>query len=323
MIRKMRLLDPSLLPPTLWEAESETLNIAPSLSMGYERVIERWGLRELGMTRDTKDPPIGGQSREITEKHFAQQFDGSAARAQLALADPKNDLHATSNGILRCLSGNKLTLVDAPCGAGAAALAFLASVAELRAREVLPRLPLDVLLLGGEISEHARLLAEDLLAEIRPTLEGQGIFVTADWKAWDATCPFSTADFIQSIAVSKVTHLSVLLVVSNFSGFLTTNGKWKKAQRQLEQLFLHAYGEANFAVWIEPSSNKVTAPGGLLGWVGKLISSLSSHMPRIGEDADTPEPVATSEAKFRLPLKPGDTARVRLPVMPIDLVRPN
>ena len=79
-----RLIEPKQLPFSLWDAENEILNISPSLAHAYETIIDRHGLRELGKTRDSKDAPIGGESRERSDQHFAQQFDGSVARATVS-----------------------------------------------------------------------------------------------------------------------------------------------------------------------------------------------------------------------------------------------
>ena len=197
MSRIRRLIEPEQLPSSLWDAENEILHISPSLAHAYETIINRHGLRELRRSRNSKAPPIGGESHERTDQHFAQQFDGSVARVQLAFIDPKNDVPAMSNGIVKTLSGNRVTLTDTPCGAGAAAFSLLCTIAELRAGNVLPREPLDVVLLGGDLSEYARAYAKELLSELMPIFEKQGIFVDAKFSEWDATCPVSTANFVK------------------------------------------------------------------------------------------------------------------------------
>jgi hypothetical protein len=98
---------------------------------------------------------------------------GSVARAQLALLDPKGDAPEASNTYIRSLAGDRLSLTDAPCGAGAAAFAFLANIAELRTHDVLPRQPLDIFVIGAEPSSWARAYAEEVLAEIRPLLNAR------------------------------------------------------------------------------------------------------------------------------------------------------
>jgi hypothetical protein len=316
-----RLIEPKYLPSSLWDAENEILHISPSLALAYETMIDRHGLRDLGKNRDPKDAPIGGESRERSDQHFAQQFDGSVARVQLALTDPQGAVPAMSNGIVKNLSGNRVTLTDAPCGAGAAAFALLCAIAELRANNVLPREPLDVLLLGAELSEHARAYAEEILVELLPVFEDQGIFVDAKFGEWDATCPVSTAKLVKRMNIASTSNPKILLVVANFSGFLTTSNKWKHAKNQVRDLFLHGSGGANFAAWIEPLINKVTGDSGLYTWIRKALKGEWRPFAKERVEAGEPQPVATTSTRFRLPLSPTETARVGLAVMPIDLVR--
>ncbi len=317
-----RLLDPADLPSTLWDPESGILYISPTLATAYTSLITRHGLENLAQSRSGKSGPTGGQSADKADEHFAQQFDGSSARVQLALLDPKRKMTPLTNGILKMLAGDKLAVMDAPCGAGAATLAVLGAVVELRAKGVLPREPLDVQLIGRELSYQARNYASELLTELQPHFEQQAVFVEADFDSWDATCEVSTAEFVKCINITSQTYTRMLLLVANFSDFLTSTHNWKQAKPQLGQLFLHASGESNFAAWIEPKMNKVTnESGGLFANLRKLITEPWKKFASESSESGLPKPVATSSAKFALPLNPEGTARVHLAVMPINLVR--
>ncbi len=185
---KYRLLEPACVPNSLWDPASETLLIAPSLANAYRLLIDRHSLLALSASRDPNDPPVGGASQERTDQYFAQAFDGSAARTQLALLDPKESASLCSNALVSSLAGGRLSLTDAPCGAAAAALALLSTIAELRSQQVVPRMPLDVFLIGGELSEPARKYAASMLDELRAPLEEQAIFVQkVDFLPWDVT----------------------------------------------------------------------------------------------------------------------------------------
>jgi len=316
---RTRLLGPGYLPDSLWDANTETLCLPPALARAYETVIDRHGLREIANDRDRGDPPVGGLTQAQTDQHFAQAFDGSVARAQLAMLDPKQDVPAASNAYARSLAGNRLSLTDAPCGAGAAALAFLANIAELRAREVLPREPLDVLLIGAELSDPARKCAEELLADLDPSFQEQAIFVAPSFVSWDVTDDLSNTDLIQKMTIASSSHPNRLLVVANFNAFLEKEKKRKEAYPRLGELFRHASGPNSIAVWIEPDMNRATGSGGLLP---SLRNMLTRAWRRFAKEArEEGAPIPTSQARFRLPLSPGQTARVSLAVMPIDLVR--
>ena len=318
---KFRLLDPAHVPRTLWTRESEVLSIPPSLAKAYETLIDRHSLRELSESRDNDNPPTGGPSQEHTNQHFAQAFDGSVARVELALLDPKRAATLPSNALIGSMAGNNLCLTDAPCGAGAAAFSLLSTIAELRAQGVLPRLPLEVFLVGAELSGPARTYAASMLDELRNSLEAQAIFVGEVFLPWDVTDSLSNADLIRQATIKSANACQKLLVMANFSEFLQRSGKWKVAQPQIEELFRHASGDNSVAIWIEPHMNRATAGGGLFQRLKGLVSTTWKRFARHNSDLSAGGPVSICSARFWLPLKPTQTANVRLAVMRIDLVR--
>lgn len=319
MSREVRLLEPSLLPGSLWDSENEVLILPAAVAESYERVVDRHGLRGLAAMRDMNDPPVGGLDQERTNRHFAQAFDGSCARVQLALLDPKDNVPRVSNAFISCLAGNGASLTDAPCGAGAAAFSFLAIIAELRAQKVLPREPLHIVLIGAELSEPARAYAQEMLAELRSTLESQAIFVEAEWIEWDVTSRLSNTDLVQKMTLAAAGKARRLLVVANFNSFLEKERKKKEALPQLEELFRHASGDNSMAIWIEPHMNRAIV--GLFPWLRGLLKDAWRLFAREDSGKNDPEPLLVSNARFRLPLTPDKTARVGLAVIAIDLIR--
>lgn len=320
MNHKSRLLTPSNIPSSLWNPTSDVLKLPALITDTYINLVDTKGLRKLGITRDPKSGPVGGISKESTEQHFAQAFDGSAARALLAVLDPKLDAGSTSNTFIRCTAGNRISLTDAPCGAGAASLTFLSALAELRAKKILPRLPLDVHLIGAELSIHARELAENMLAQINSSLIEQAIFVSSEFVPWDVTNQISNTNLVTKCIQTSTKSEYKLLVVANFNGFLEREGKRKEAQKQLEELFRYASGESSFALWIEPHMNSATSKGGLLSWLHRQFITIwktfgTSEVNGEGEIS------YISESRFHLPLQPPQTARVGLAVVPIILDR--
>lgn len=315
-----RLLDLELIPLTLWSPASETLFIPPYLATAYETLIDRYALRKLSESRDPDDPPVGGPSQAHTDKHFAQAFDGSVARMELALLDPKQAAPLASSALIGKLAGGKLCLTDAPCGAGAAAFALLSTVSELRAQQILPRQPLDVFLIGAELSKPARMYAALMLKELRASLEAQAIFVQEEFLCWDVTDPLSNTALIKCATIRSANASQRLLVVANFNAFLERGGKRKNAEPQIEELFRYASGGDSVAIWIEPDMNRATAQGGLFQWLRGLVLTTWRRFARQNVDPAAAEPVSTCSARFRLPLRPSETARVGLAVMRIDLV---
>lgn len=323
-----RLLKPEHLPPDLWNgdyreegaSEQGLVKLAAMLGAAYENLIDRFGLRHLAELRDPNKPPIGGLTQALTDEHFAQAFDGSCARVQLALMDPLNRAPQASNNLVRALSGNPVTLADSPCGAGAAAFSLLASIAQLRASSVLPREPLDVHLVGGEISEPAKRYAQALADELRPALEDQAITLTCEFHHWDVTDEVSTANLVSRLNVASATRARSLLVIANFNGFLIKERKQKESQPQLRQLMLHCSGGDGYAVWIEPDMNRAAASGGVFAWLRSLLPSWA-RFAREERDEGTDGSTAICCSRFQLPLAPSRTARVGLSLMPINLTR--
>jgi len=315
-----RILPPELLPITLWDSENKLLNLPPELAQVYMTLIDRHNLRELANLRAKSDSPVGGFTQEETNKHFAQAFAGSVARTQLAFLDPKDDLAETSNAFISILAGNKLSLTDSPCGAGAAAFSLLANIAELRRQSVLPRMPLDIFLIGAEISEPARNYAQEILGELRPSLEAQAIFVDAEFMEWDVTCSLSNTDLIQCITKKSMGYEKRLLLIANFNGFLEREGKRKEAEKQIEELFRHISSTKNsLAIWIEPQMNSATK--GLFPWLVKKIKESWNRFVKINVGDSLCLTSLSSETEFRLPLKLDASSDVRLAIIPIDLIR--
>ncbi len=316
-----RLLAAEMLPASLWEQGSETMCLPPELSQVYVSMLERRGLSSLAQARDPNNAPVGGATQEKTDQHFAQAFDGSVARAQLAVTDPKGEVVRVSNAFISSLAGNSIVLTDAPCGAGAAAFAFLSAVAELRANDVLPRIPLDVSMLGAELSVPARAYAAAMLEDLRPFLERQGIFVDAEYVHWNVLDQLSNTDLITRMARALQPATKRLLVVANFNGFLEGERRRKEAQPQLEELLRHASGDGAVVIWIEPQMNSARGPGGLFHVITNLARGVWHRFVRVNTDGDKAEPFLETACKFLSPIESRQRPTVRLAVMRLDLGR--
>ena len=299
----------------MWGSSEQCLIISPQLSAAYIKVLRASGLERVAIEDRPNDSPVGGLTQEQTDIHFAHAFDGSVARVQLAMLDPYDSIEQTSSTILKFLTGGGLCLADIPCGAGAGALSMLCTLAELREQKRLPRLPINVHLIGGEISAPARIYAEKLILEVERYLKDQAIFLTYDLISWDILSDVSTTNLIEKIVVSKHQHPQTLILIANFHGFLEREGKKKEASPQLDQIIKYSSGPMNAAIWIEP--NMSGAKNGLFPWLTKQIGRLASFVKQMLPD----EPTQIAEAKFRLPVSPTKTAIVRLRVMPLDLTK--
>src|ERR1019366_7254729 len=95
-------------PDTLWRSDSRILVLPQVLVRVYRDVLDERGLRPLAESRSPDDAPIGGISKELTDRHFAHAFSGSTGRAQLAMLDPRGDIAHISNAFVRLFSCGRL-----------------------------------------------------------------------------------------------------------------------------------------------------------------------------------------------------------------------
>jgi len=233
----------------------------------------------------------------------------------LPMLDPNEDLDDIPNAFVRIFSGNKVFLADLPCGSGAASMSILSVLCELRKQSRLPRMPLEVVIVGGEISKHAQNYANEAVESLITELEAQAIIVKFEVMDWDVCDPFSNTDLIKRLTLKSQDCTAKLLVLANFSGFLQREGKWKEAQKQFEELFRHSREENSVALWIEPKMNYVIdgfVPR-LIAWFKKLFSAF---IPA-GDDEEQ-KSYAGSSVNVSHPLS-GSTFRTNLVVVQFDL----
>lgn len=302
-------------PAALWCENRRAMRISEPVVAAYADVVDANGLRSVAESPRPKEPPVGGITQELADLHFAHAFDGSVARAQLTIIDPFDGLPVTSDELVRFLSGGQLSLADIPCGAGAGSAGFLGTIFELRRAEKLPRVPLYVHVIGGEISAPARQYADQMLTRVGPALETQAIFLTHELCDWDVLSDVSTTDLIRRIIQSEYARSQTLVAICNFNAFLERSGKKHAALPQLEEIFRYCSGRTNGAVWIEPQMKSATK--GLFPWLINLFQGWGRFL-RLSRGVQGHE---SSECSFIIPLRQSETAIVRVTVVPIDLAR--
>jgi hypothetical protein len=282
------LISRNMIPATLWDKELSIMFLPSQLVSGWISLLEKNGLIEQAKTPAEKGFE-GGASKEDTDKHFTWRFTGSSARVMLSMLDPKGDLDEIPNVFTQLFSGNRVLLADLPCGAGAASISILSVYCELRKQGVIPREPLEVVVIGGEISKFAQSYAYDGLSNLIEELKNQAIFLEFEIMDWDVCDAFSTAELVKRLTLRSQECSAKVLLMANFSGFLQGEKKWKKANEQIEELFRYNRGENSVALWIEPSRNEVTNPGGfiyrLINWFTQKFTSVFSSVVNLRQSS--------------------------------------
>lgn len=249
-----RIIGPDKIPKTLWDKSKDTLTLPHS-------IIDCWKtiLKERGLLKDATEinfrGEIGGIDEEATHKHYSFNYNGSCARFQLAFLDPKEDLKEVSNAFVKALAGNDVFIADTPSGTGAASLSLLCNIAQLRQEKVIPKMPLKVEILAGEISETAIDIFKNALGKINEYLLEYEIYVNLQVEIWDVTDKDSTSQLIKKMTLSSQNSSNKLLLLANFTGFLEQEKKWNSVKPQFEELFRHFSGDSTTAIWLEPGKN--------------------------------------------------------------------
>lgn len=232
------------------------LRLPRTVREAYTTELQRRGLLEKARHPPAQDGPTGGITLEQTNAHFAERFSGSCGRLELATIDPKDELGDTSNILIKAFSGGKIAILDAPCGAGAATAALLGTIAHLRSENRLPTLPLDVVILGGDISAPARQIAEEVLETMRPGLEREGVFPTAKWVIWDALDANGTSELLDHWITNTMDSQLHLLVLANFSAFLHKEKQFDRANPQLQEMIRWtSLRPSSIVLWVEPPTS--------------------------------------------------------------------
>jgi len=300
-----RLLLPSQIPEALWK-DAQLLRLCPCLAESYRSVLESAGLLNHAL-KATSAGDIGGETAYETNKHFTQSFSGSCGRVQLAMLDPHEKLEEASNLFIKAFSGGKVGLLDVPCGSGAASVSILATIAALRRNEVIPRTPLDISLVAGDIAATARDNASRMIEALRPSLKDQAIFINARFVDWDVLSSGSTINLLHAWMEHTPDCREYFVITANFSGFLHFERKFQKAQPQLEQVLGWAGARNSTVAWIEPQTNEAT--GGMWQHFKRLWGLMSFFKAK--PDQAAPEPLL-SEASMEHPLRIGTQHQVRL-----------
>jgi hypothetical protein len=261
------------IPDTLWrppatgaEQTESVLVLPPLLVQVYRELLAELGLRQTAENQTPNDEgPQGGITVEATHEHFSRNFSGSCARVQLVTLDPNEVFETTRNALVRLFAGGELSLLDIPCGAGAAGATLLSLVAELRRQAVLPRQPLRVMIVAGDISVPARMLKRRLFEKLSPRLKEFGIEVNLAIRCWDVEDEDQTSELVAAWIKRRHPRARTGVLAVNFSGFLHN-----RVNRCAGQL----HGATVF--WVEPQTNQA-----LTGLFPGLQRHVLSRLPKL------------------------------------------
>lgn len=303
-----RLLLPTDIPRQLWICEADCLCLPQLLTGKYKEVLARKGLLNCAQHDPSDEGPVGGITESDTQKHFATRFSTSVARAQLAVLDPKEQLAVTSDAFLEAFSGGKISLLDIPCGAGAVSSSLLSTICALRESGAVPRQPLFVKLVAGDLSPYALDYAAEMLSAINDRLVRQGIHVEPIFENWDVLDDRSTTALLYKWIDAAKECREHFVVVANFSGFLQGNNQFRDAQPQLSEVFRWAEQRRSTVMWLEPQTNEA-----LKGLWPRVFAWFQKKLARFfALTQENAEPPLSSQCRYVHPIKAAVNPRVCL-----------
>lgn len=268
----MRVLPASRIPDSLWFARSLTLPAAAIRC--YKGELSALGLLNAAQVGTDKKAIHGGPTHQQTIEHFTYRFVVSAGRPEFVAISPYSELEAISDALIGSFSDDHIALLDIPCGSGALTVALLTTIAALRAARSIPRLPLTVTVLGGDISQHALDLFSSLLDGLRSPLKRQGILINYETAVWDASRGDSTAHLLDHWFQLGADAKEHVVCISNFSGVLTESASFEAFSPNLEQILGRLHDKRSTLLWIEPISRKVRAK-----FLPRLLSFFTERVP--------------------------------------------
>lgn len=255
------------LPSSLWF--DAAICLPPSLVQAYKEALEVRAIFDLACDTTERSGPTGGCGTAETLEHFARRYGVSVARVESLLLDPECALGSVAEDLLHTFADGTVSILDAPCGAGAAGLALVTTLAELRARGAIPYLPLSVRITGGDVSHSALELYQELVTRLKPHMADRGIELDLHLENWDASHPELTARLVDRWFAHSHCAEEYYAIVANFSGAAGNN--FKAFERSFQHIQERLYDKTCTMVWIESGTKKANK---FMSQVRKLCSTL-------------------------------------------------
>ena len=240
------------IPTEIWF--NNMLHLPSCLSAAYWNLLEKYKITKDALS--TEDPGtaiIGGSGREETLEHFAKRYGVSTCRVSSLIIDPDSAFSAIPDDIISTFAEGRISILDIACGAGAVGASLLSTFSALRLYNKLPKLPLDVRIVGGDCSVSALDIYTDMLQQLEPTLKSVGINTTLITKQWQAEQSYTTSEMFDILFEGNPSTEEYLIVIANFAG--TLNAHFSDFKDTLNQMFDRSGNKKCTIIWVESQMN--------------------------------------------------------------------
>ena len=168
------------------------LNLPVSLREAYTDLLHTVGCLQEAKTGSKEKNIHGGKTDKETMLHFTHRFGVCAGRPAFLLLDPRAKFGQISIDLQTSFTDGRISMLDIPCGCGAGITSLVTTIATLREKNILPSLPLEINVLGGDHSPKALEMFGHMIDHISPFTNSMGIrlvWQTFLWMQHDPTRP--------------------------------------------------------------------------------------------------------------------------------------
>jgi len=242
------------LPTSVWT--SKVLHLPEPLAAAHKDFLNDKGW--MTAYQPVLSGGSGGKSAEEAQDHVINRFLNSAARMQFVCADPCDEQPEIREMVLDQLGDGHILLLDLAAGNGAGTLAMLSLLCELREKKSIPKLPLNVSIVGIDYSPDALNFYAEMLGRITPWFEASGINIFLSLAVCDLTVSGDFSEEMESF-LDDAKNQNVkrfLCIISALSGA----GKegWEKMHDSLKiaaAALSHRKRNSSW-LWVEPHVGK-------------------------------------------------------------------
>ncbi len=243
------------LPSSVWE--SGVLHLPEPLATAHKDLLVKNGW--LTDYHPDKHGGVGGKAIEEALEHFINRFLNSAARMQFVCTAPDDEQPEVREMVFDQLGDGHIFLLDLAAGNGAGTLAILSLLCELRLQKTIPKLPVNVTILGVDFSADALSYYTEMQDSIRPWLASAGIELSLKTEVCDLTVIGNFSEVMETFFDDAKRHKvqRFLCVVSALSGVKkegveSMHDSLKFAAAQLS----HSKRDSSW-LWVEPNVKKM------------------------------------------------------------------
>lgn len=259
------------LPISVWN--SNVLYLPAPLAAAHKDFLNTKGW--MSSYQPSQNGGTGGQSAQEAQDHVINRFLNSAARMQFVCADPHDAQPEVREMVLDQLGDGHIHLLDLAAGNGAGTLAMLSLLCELRAQKAVPKLPLNVSIVGVDYSANALTFYADLLGRISPWFETSGINISLSLAHCDLSVSGEFSEVLESFFddAKKQDVKRFLCVISALSGAGKEGLEQMHDSLKIAAAGLSSKKRSSSWLWVEPHVGK--------SWPAKFADSVRLTLKKV------------------------------------------